>query len=65
MSSHPERASTPPSPTCLTMSLSGQQSFAAAARSAVLSICRAPGKCVSRVERVTGTHRSGSLQSHT
>eukprot|EP00965_Chrysotila_dentata_P160081 5286155-Pleurochrysis_carterae.AAC.1 len=65
MSSHPERASTHPSPTCATMSVSGQRSFSAAARSAALSIYRAPGNCVCRLDRVTGTHRAGSLQSHT
>eukprot|EP00965_Chrysotila_dentata_P021375 707718-Pleurochrysis_carterae.AAC.1 len=47
------------------MSASGQRSCSAAARSAALSICRAPGNCVCRLDSVTGTHRAGSLQSHT
>eukprot|EP00965_Chrysotila_dentata_P097062 3208353-Pleurochrysis_carterae.AAC.1 len=62
MSSHADRASTPPSPACATMSASGQRSAAAAARSAAHLSCRAPGKVVWRVERAAGTHRRGSLQ---
>eukprot|EP00965_Chrysotila_dentata_P066994 2217875-Pleurochrysis_carterae.AAC.1 len=42
------------------------QAIASAARlSAALSSWRAPGKCVWRVDRATGVHRAGSLQSHT
>eukprot|EP00965_Chrysotila_dentata_P045186 1501575-Pleurochrysis_carterae.AAC.1 len=45
------------------MSVSGQRSSAAAARSAARSSCRAPGNFVWRVERAASTHRCGSLQS--
>eukprot|EP00965_Chrysotila_dentata_P089157 2944017-Pleurochrysis_carterae.AAC.1 len=65
MSSQSDRASTPPSPACATMSASGQRSCAAAARSAVRLSWRFPGNVVCRVERVTGTHRRGSAQSQT
>eukprot|EP00965_Chrysotila_dentata_P111947 3702086-Pleurochrysis_carterae.AAC.1 len=59
------RAKTPPSPACATMSVSCQSSSAATTRSSSLSICRAPGKRACRVDRWTGTHRSGSAQPHT
>ena len=64
---HSERASTPPSPTWAMMSAStrSQPSSAATRRSAALSIWRAPGKTVSRVDRATGRQSSGSEQSHT
>eukprot|EP00965_Chrysotila_dentata_P172376 5688662-Pleurochrysis_carterae.AAC.2 len=62
MSSQADRASTPPSPACSTMSMSGQRSSAAAARSAARSSCRALGDVVWRVDCATGTHRCGSLQ---
>eukprot|EP00965_Chrysotila_dentata_P045833 1523391-Pleurochrysis_carterae.AAC.1 len=63
MSSHSDRASTPPSPACATISASGHPSASAAPRRAARSSCLAPGNTVSRVDRVTGTHRRGSLQS--
>eukprot|EP00965_Chrysotila_dentata_P089930 2968412-Pleurochrysis_carterae.AAC.1 len=47
-SSHSDRTSTPPSPTCATMSASSQPSCAAAARRAARSICRGPSKVVAR-----------------
>eukprot|EP00965_Chrysotila_dentata_P100930 3333883-Pleurochrysis_carterae.AAC.1 len=47
------------------MSSSGHRIAAAAARSAVLSICLAPANSVCRVERCTGAQRRGSPQSHT
>eukprot|EP00965_Chrysotila_dentata_P039799 1322018-Pleurochrysis_carterae.AAC.1 len=52
-SSQPERTSTPPSPTCSTMSASVHCIVAAAALRAPRSICRAPSKSVCRVERST------------
>eukprot|EP00965_Chrysotila_dentata_P004998 164253-Pleurochrysis_carterae.AAC.1 len=47
------------------MSLSGQSSTSAAARSAARSSCLAPGNCDERDERCTGRQSSGSAQSHT
>eukprot|EP00965_Chrysotila_dentata_P070601 2333992-Pleurochrysis_carterae.AAC.1 len=46
------------------MSSSCQCSASAAFRSACRSSYRRPGNAVARVERVTGTQRAGSAQSH-
>eukprot|EP00965_Chrysotila_dentata_P258132 6213113-Pleurochrysis_carterae.AAC.3 len=63
--SQPELTSTPPSPTCSTMSASAHCIVAAAARRPPRSICRAPWKSVCRVERSTGVQRVGSVQPQT
>eukprot|EP00965_Chrysotila_dentata_P111907 3701098-Pleurochrysis_carterae.AAC.2 len=63
--SQSERISTPPSPTCATMSPSGQCMAAAAARRVLPSSWRAPSNLVSRVKRCTGVQRAGSAQSQT
>ena len=64
-SAQSERTSTPPSPTCPTMSASRHASWAATRRSAARSTWRFPGKTVRRVDRSTGLQSVGSAQSHT